>query len=110
MTNPRDYPQRPPEGSRRAADGQPLWPTYLEITGLLLLILIALAGGIIWYNSSKSNELALAATKRLMKEAEHKIIERIKLLYDPMYAIVGIASLVPELTSRRSVAMRAPGN
>jgi adenylate cyclase len=99
MTNPRNYPQPRPEGSRRAADGQPLWPTYLWITGLLLLILIALAGGIIWYNSSKSNELALAATKRLMKEAEHKIIERIKLLYDPMYAIVGIASLVPELTS-----------
>jgi adenylate cyclase len=94
MTNPRDYPER-----RRTTDRKPLWPTYLGITGLLLLILVALAGGIIWYNSSKSNELALAATKRLMKEAEHKIIERIKLLYDPMYAIVAIASLVPVLTS-----------
>jgi adenylate cyclase len=94
MTNPRDYPER-----RRTTDRKPLWPTYLGITGLLLLILVALAGGIIWYNSSKSNELALAATKRLMKEAEHKIIERIKLLYDPMYAIVAIASLVPGLTS-----------
>jgi adenylate cyclase len=99
MTNSRDYPQHRPERSRRAVNGTPLWPTYLGITGLLLLILIALAGGIIWYNSTKSNELAVAAAKRLMKEAEHKIIDRIKLLYDPMYAIVGIASLVPALTS-----------
>jgi adenylate cyclase len=99
MTNPQDYPQRRPERSRRTPDMKPLWPTYLGITGLLLLILVALAGGIIWYNSSKSNELALAATKRLMKEEEHKIIERIKLLYDPIYAIVAIASMVPVLTS-----------
>src|SRR5262245_5338493 len=99
MTNSRDYPQRRPAPSRRAVNGTPLWPTYLGITGLLLLILVALAGGIIWYNSSKSNELALAATKRLMKEAEHKIIERIKQLYDPIYAIVGIAAMVPVLTS-----------
>jgi adenylate cyclase len=99
MTNPRDYPQRRSQALPRTADSKSLWPTYLGITGLLLLILVAMAGGIIWYNSYKSNELALAATKRLMKEAEHKIIERIKLLYDPMYAIVGIASMVPELTS-----------
>jgi hypothetical protein len=99
MTNPRDYLQSRPESSRRAADGRPLWPTYLGITGLLLLILIALAGGIIWYNSVKSDELAVTATKQLMKEAEKKIVERIKLLYDPMYAIVGIASMVPLLTS-----------
>jgi adenylate cyclase len=99
MTNPRDHLQSRPERSRRTADGRPLWPTYLGITGLLLLILIALAGGIIWYNSVKSNELAVTATKQLMKEAEKKIIERIKLLYDPMYAIVGISSMVPGLTS-----------
>ncbi len=75
-----------------------LWPTYLGITGLLLLILVALAGGIIWYNSKKSSELAIAAAERLIGEADEKITDRIKLLYDPMYAIVGIASLVPELT------------
>jgi adenylate cyclase len=76
-----------------------LWPTYFGITGLLLVILVALAGGIIWYNSTKSNELAVAAAKRLMQEAQDKIIDRIELIYDPMYAIVGIASLVPQLTS-----------
>ena len=75
------------------------WPTYLGITGLLLFMLVALAGGIIWYNSRKSSELAVAAAQRLMQEADEKVIDRIKLLYDPMYAIVGIASLVPELTT-----------
>jgi adenylate cyclase len=99
MSSPRDYPQRRPRSWGRAADSKSLWPTYVGITGLLLLILIALAGGIIWYNSAKSNELALAATKRLMKEEEHKIIERIKLLYDPIYAIVSIGAMVPSLTS-----------
>ena len=78
------------------------WPAYLGITGLLLFILVALVGGIIWYNSKKSSELAIAAAQRLMQEADEKIIDRIQLLYDPMYAIVGIASLVPELTTPTS--------
>jgi adenylate cyclase len=97
MANPRDYLRRRP--GRAAAIGAQLWPTYLWGTGLLLLIIVALAGGIIWYNSTKSNELAVAAAKELMQEAQDKIIERIKLLYDPMYAIVSIASLVPQLTT-----------
>ena len=62
-------------------------------------MLVALAGGIIWYNSKKANELAVAAAERMMLEAGEDVLNRIKLLYDPMYAIVGIASLVPELTS-----------
>lgn len=95
MTVPRG-PHRRPENTQRA---DRLWPTYLGITGLLLLILVALAGGIIWYNSTKSKQLAFTAAKRTMSEAEDKIIDRIKLIYDPMYAIVGVASLVPQLTS-----------
>ena len=58
-----------------------------------------MAGGIIWYNSTKSNELAIASAKRLMKYADEKIIDRIRLLYDPMYAIVGIASAAPMFTA-----------
>jgi adenylate cyclase len=76
-----------------------LWNTYVGITALLLAIVIALAGGIIWYNSKKSNELAIAAADRLMLEVSDKISDRIKLLYDPLYAIVGIGSQVPELTT-----------
>jgi adenylate cyclase len=43
--------------------------------------------------------LAIAAAERMMLEAGDDVLNRIKLLYDPMYAIVGIASLVPELVS-----------
>jgi adenylate cyclase len=95
-----------PQGYRRSASDkligtgqQAIWRSYVGITGLLLFIIVALAGGIIWYNSKKSSELALAAAQRLMQEADDKIIDRIRLLYDPMYAIVGIASLVPDLTT-----------
>ena len=98
MTNPQNYPRKRPKNLLGSGEGR-RWPTYLGITGLLLFILVALAGGIIWYNSKKSSELAIAAAQRLMQEADDKITDRIRLLYDPMYAIVGIASLVPELTT-----------
>ena len=98
MTNPQNYPRKRPENFVGSGESR-RWPTYLGITGLLLFILVALAGGIIWYNSKKSSELAIAAAQRLMQEADDKITDRIRLLYDPMYAIVGIASLVPELTT-----------
>jgi hypothetical protein len=65
----------------------------------LLLIVVALAGGIIWYNFKKSNQLAIAAAERLMQQAGEDISNRIKLLYDPCTRLSGIASLVPELTS-----------
>jgi hypothetical protein len=54
-----------------------------------------LAGGIIWYNAKKSNELAIAAAERMILAASEDILDRIKLLYDPMYAIVGFASWYP---------------
>jgi adenylate cyclase len=73
------------------------WPTYFGIIALLVLIVIALAGGIIWYNLRKSTELMLAAAEREMVETGEKISDRMQLLYDPLYAIVGIASQVPEI-------------
>jgi adenylate cyclase len=82
---------------RAAATSGSRWPTYLGITGLLLLIVVVLAGGIIWYNSRKSSELMLAAADRQMAETGEKISERIRLLYDPLYAIAGIASQVPNM-------------
>ena len=85
-------------GSQPAAlPAKSAWPAYLGITALLVLIVVALAGGIIWYNMRKSTELMLAAAERRMVETGEKISDRIKLLYDPLYAIVGIASQVPEI-------------
>jgi adenylate cyclase len=93
-------PSSPPRPAASGAQrSRPLWNTYVAVTALLLAIVIALAGGIIWYNSTKSNELAIAAADRLMLEVSDKISDRIKLLYDPLYAIVGIGSQVPELTT-----------
>ena len=74
-----------------------VWPAYFAIIALLVLIVLALAGGIIWYNMRKSTELMVAAAERQMEETGAKISERIKLLYDPMYAIVGIASQAPDI-------------
>jgi len=74
-----------------------VWPTYLGITAPLRLFVVALAGGIIWYNSLKTTELMVAAAERQMIETAEKISERIGLLYDPLYAIVAFASQVPEM-------------
>jgi hypothetical protein len=66
------------------------WPTYLGITALLLLLVVALAGGIVWYNVLKTTELMVATAERLMDrwiELGEKISEPIGLLYDRLYAI-----------------------
>lgn len=99
MTDRQRYSDYQRASGPTVARARPLWRTYVGITGLLLIIVVALAGGIIWYNAKKANELAIAAAERMMSEATEDITDRIRLLYDPMYAIVGIASLVPELTS-----------
>jgi adenylate cyclase len=87
------------EAGTSAPPLRPLWQYYVGITTLLLIIVVALTGGIIWYNTKKSNQLAIAAAQRMMHEAGEDFLDRLKLIYDPMYAIVGISSLVPELTS-----------
>jgi adenylate cyclase len=74
-----------------------VWPAYLGITALLVLIVLALASGIIWYNLRKSTDLMVAVAERQTVETGEKISDRIKLLYDPMYAIVGIASQAPDM-------------
>ena len=88
MTNPQNYPRKRPENFLGSGESR-RWPTYLGITGLLLFILVALAGGIIWYNSKKSSELAIAAAQRLMHEADEKITDRIR------------AALRPDVRDRR---------
>src|SRR6516225_11995353 len=93
----RSSPRR--QVSSDSRQSRPLWQYYTGITALLLLMVLALTGGIIWYNSKNTNQLAIAAAERMMIEAGEDVSNRIKLLYDPMYAIVGISALVPELTS-----------
>jgi adenylate cyclase len=95
-----EQPRLRPEAARSSTAPvarEAAWPAYLGITALLVLIVVALAGGIIWYNSRKSTELMVAAAERQMVETGDKISDRIRLLYDPMYAIVGIASQAPNI-------------
>jgi hypothetical protein len=50
VTNRQGHPRHRAQNIGGASLGERRWPTYLWITGLLLFILVALAGGIIWYN------------------------------------------------------------
>ena len=68
----------------RSSSVRAAWPAYFGIIALLVLIVMALAGGIIWYNLRKSTELMLASAEREMVETGEKISDRIKLLYDPL--------------------------
>jgi adenylate cyclase len=97
MTDQRSYSRY--ELASSSAHQRPAWPTYLGITALLVAIVVALTGGIIWYNSKKSNELAIAAAKRMIEEVGDNVVSHVKLLYDPIYAVIRIGSRVPELTS-----------
>jgi hypothetical protein len=76
---------------------QSVWPAYLGIIGVLVLIVVVLAGGIIWYDLRRSTDLMVAVADRQIVETGEKISDRIKLLYDPIYAIVGIASQAPDI-------------
>jgi adenylate cyclase len=70
---------------------------YLVVLSSLMLLVAALGGGIIWFNSVKTEQLALVLADRLMLEIGDEILERVQRLYDPMVAIVALAARVPEL-------------
>jgi adenylate cyclase len=101
--------RRPATPRRRTEPRPPTWRTYLGITGLLLLLVAALVGGIIWFNAKKTSELMLADAEQLMVETGQKVIERIRLLYDPIYAIVGLGAEVSNLTAPLAAAEQATG-
>jgi adenylate cyclase len=85
--------------SRSNTASKSVWLAYFGIIALLVLIVLALAGGIIWYNMRKSTDLMVAAAEHQMEETGAKISDRIRLLYDPVYAIVGIASQAPDINT-----------
>src|SRR5262245_2070474 len=97
VTGQSRFDAEPARSSTTSASRGGVWPVYLGITVLLVLLVVALAGGIIWYNLGKSTDLMVAGAERQMVETGDKISDRIKLLYDPMYAIVGIASQAPDM-------------
>ena len=68
MSDQQRYSHNRPTSSD-AEQSRPLWHYYVGITALLLVMVLALTGGIIWYNSKKTNQLAIAAAERMMLEA-----------------------------------------
>ena len=92
-------PREPVRSRREPGPQSGSWRTYLAVTGPLLLIVITLVGGIVWYNAKQASELVMAHAERLMTETSQTVTERLRLLYDPVYAIVGLSSHVEELTA-----------
>lgn len=88
VTHPRDAASRPAT-----------WRIYLGITGLLVLLVVVLVGGIIWFNAKKTSELMIADAERRMIDTGERVTDRIRLLYDPIYAIVGLGAQVSNLTA-----------
>src|SRR5271169_1373334 len=65
-----------PQSSSSNTTSKSVWPAYFGIIALLVLIVLALAGGIIWYNMRKSTELMVAAAEHQMEENGAKISDR----------------------------------
>jgi adenylate cyclase len=97
--SPERDPRRPVTRRGDTTPRPPTWRTYVGITGLLVLFVVALVGGIIWFNAQKTQELMVADAEQLMIETGEKVTDRIRLLYDPIYAIVGLGSQVSNLTA-----------
>lgn len=64
-----------------------------------MLFVAVLVGAIIWFNAKKTSELMIADAERRMIETGEKVTDRIRLLYDPIYAIVGLGAQVSNLTA-----------
>lgn len=72
--------------------------TQVAIAALLVLIVVGLVGGIIWYNFEKSASLTVDTAERLMAESSDDTVHRIQLFYEPVLAIVALASRVPQIS------------
>ena len=74
------------------------WSTYLGVTGLLLVL--GHAGWRTYLVQRQENGwLCGHGCQAIDREDGDQIADRIKLLYEPMFAIVGVGSLVPEFTA-----------
>jgi len=72
--------------------------TAALVSALLVVIVVGLVGGIIWYNFQKSEALSVAAAKRLLEESGDATARRVELFYEPVVAIVALGSRVPQLS------------
>lgn len=70
----------------------------IGIAALLVFIVVGLVGGIIWYNFEKSASLTVDTAERLLAASSDDTVHRIELFYEPVLAIVALASRVPQIS------------
>jgi adenylate cyclase len=70
----------------------------IGIAALLVFIVVGLVGGIIWYNFEKSASLTVDTAERLLAASSDDAVHRIELFYEPVLAIVALASRVPQIS------------
>src|SRR5262250_2045992 len=66
--------------------------------GLLILLVVGLVGGIIWYNFEKTTDLVVGTAEQLLAESSEDTVHRVELFYEPVLAIVALASRVPQIS------------
>src|SRR5579863_6436585 len=69
----------------------------IAIACLLIAMVVGLVGGIIWYNFDKTAALSVIAGQKLIAESSSDTAHRIELFYEPVLAIVALASRVPRI-------------
>jgi adenylate cyclase len=76
------------------APGARRWivPLQLNILTVFIVILATIVGVVVFHTHSRNRDAALAAAAALMDEVGEKILERLKWLYDPAYALVGVST------------------
>ncbi|HYB09603.1 MAG TPA: cache domain-containing protein [Alphaproteobacteria bacterium] len=70
---------------------------YIAIAVLMVIVIVGLLGGILWYNFQKTTKLTIASAERLLAESSDKTVNRVKLFYEPVIAIVSLSSRVPQV-------------
>lgn len=70
---------------------------YVAIAVVMVVVIVGLLGGILWYNFQKTTKLTIASAERLLAESSAKTVNHVKLFYEPVIAVVALASRVPQI-------------
>lgn len=84
--------------AQQSGGGSSQTKLQLAIAALLVFIVVGLVGGIIWYNFEKTTSLTVVTAERLLGESGDDTVRRIELFYEPVLAIVALASRVPQIS------------
>lgn len=74
----------------------------IAIAALLIVIVIGLMGGIVWFNFQKTADLSVIEGQRLLAESSNDAVHRVELFYEPVLAIVALAARVPRITEMQA--------